>query len=60
MIIVAIYGDDCLNIGTEEAIEAVINALKEHNFGPKVEDNLNDYLSCNNFQERDKEQVWVI
>jgi hypothetical protein len=45
MVMIAIYVDDCLTIGTEEAIEKVINALKEHNFGLKVEDNLNEYLS---------------
>jgi hypothetical protein len=52
MVMNAIYVDDCLTIGAEEAIEEVINALKGHNFGLKVEDILTDYLSCKIFQER--------
>ena len=56
----AIYVDDCLTIGTDEAIEEVINALKGHNFGLKVEDNLTDYLSCKIVQERDKGKAWIM
>jgi hypothetical protein len=33
MVVIAIYVDDCISIGTEEAIEEVINALIGHNFG---------------------------
>jgi hypothetical protein len=51
MVMIAIYIDDCLTIGTEEAIEEVMNALKGHNFGLKVEDNLTYYLSCKIVQE---------
>jgi hypothetical protein len=39
---------------TDEAIEEVIDTLKGHNSGLKVEDNLTDYLSCNIVQERYK------
>jgi Holliday junction resolvase RusA-like endonuclease len=59
MVMIAIYVDDCLTIGTEEAIEKVIHALKEHNLGLKVENNLTDYLSCKIFQERYKGKVWI-
>jgi hypothetical protein len=38
MVMIAIYVDDCFIIGTEEAIEEVINALKGHDFGLKVEE----------------------
>jgi hypothetical protein len=39
MVVIAIYVDDCLSIGTEESSEEVINALKGHTFGLKVEEN---------------------
>jgi hypothetical protein len=53
MVMIAIYVDDCLTIATEEAIEEAINALKGHDFGLKVEDNLSlketkrSFRSCN-------------
>jgi hypothetical protein len=60
MIMISIYFDDCLTIGTEEEIEEVINASICHNFGLKVEDNLTDYLSCKIDQERNKGKVWIM
>jgi hydrogenase maturation factor HypE len=56
IVMITVYVDDCLTIGTEEATEEVINSLKERNLGLKVEDNLTDYLSCKNDQERDEER----
>jgi F0F1-type ATP synthase delta subunit len=41
----------------EEAIEEVINALKENNFGLKVEDSLTEYLSCKSVQKKRKKKV---
>jgi hypothetical protein len=52
MLMNPIYVDDCLTIGTEEAIEEVTNALKGNNFCLKVEDNLTAYFSCKIVQER--------
>jgi hypothetical protein len=60
MVMITIYVDDCLSIGTKGTIEEVINALKGNNFGLKVEDNLTDYLSCKIVQERDKGKVWIM
>jgi hypothetical protein len=60
MVMIAIYIDDFLSIGTEEAIEKVINLLKGHSFGLKVEENLTDYLSCKIVQEREKGKVWIM
>jgi hypothetical protein len=45
MLMISIYVDDCLTIGTEEVIEEVINALKADNFNLKVKENLTEYLS---------------
>jgi hypothetical protein len=52
-----IYVNDCLTIETYESIEEVIDTLKGHNFGLKVEENLTEYLSCKVVQERDKGKV---
>ena len=42
----AIYVDDCLTIGTDAAIDEVIESMKNYGFGLKVENDLTDYLSC--------------
>jgi hypothetical protein len=34
MVMIAIYVDDCLRIGTVEAVEEFINELEENNFDP--------------------------
>jgi hypothetical protein len=60
MVMIAMYVDDCLTIGTEESIEEAINARKRHNSGLKVEYNLTDYLNYKIVQERDKEKVWIM
>jgi hypothetical protein len=57
---IVIHVDDCLTIGTEEAIEGVSNALKGHNFGLKIEDNITDYLNFKIISERDKGKVWIM
>ena len=46
IVLLGIYVDDCLVIGSNEGIDDVINGLKMHTFGLKVEDFLSDYLSC--------------
>jgi hypothetical protein len=60
MIVIVVYVDDCLTIGTEEAIKEFIIALKGHNFHLKVDSNLTDYFSCNIVQERDKRKGWIM
>ena len=46
----AIYVNDCLTIGTDSAIDEVVESLKDYRFGLKVENYLADYLSCKIFQ----------
>ena len=46
IVMVAVYVDDCLVVGSEEGIQDMINCLKNCDFGLKIEDNLTDYLSC--------------
>ena len=48
----AIDVDDCLTIGTHEAINEVFESLKgNERFDLKVEISLTDYLSCKIVQE---------
>jgi hypothetical protein len=60
MVMIVIYVDDCLTIGTEEATEKVFNVLNGSNFGLRAEDILIYYLSYNIVQDRDEGKVWTI
>jgi Reverse transcriptase (RNA-dependent DNA polymerase) len=46
IVMVAVYVDNCLVVGSEEGIQDMINCLENCDFGLKIEDNLTDYLSC--------------
>jgi hypothetical protein len=46
IVMVAVYVDNCLVVGSEEGIQDMINCLKNCDFGLKIEDSLTDYLSC--------------
>ena len=46
VILIGIYVDDCLVIGKNDSIDALIVELEKH-FSLKVERNVVDYLSCN-------------
>ena len=52
--------DDWLAIGTDEAEvgDEVIEALKGHRFGLKVENGLTDHLSCKIVQKNEKGIAW--
>ena len=52
---IALYVDDNLIVGKEEAINEVIQELCDEVFTLKGEDNLKDYLSCEiEFLEKNK------
>jgi hypothetical protein len=53
VMMIAIYIDYCLTIGTEEAIKEVINEPKGHNFGLNIEDN----LKCQHFSRKRQRKV---
>jgi hypothetical protein len=38
--------DNCLTIGSDDAIKEVIEDLKSHDFGLEFDEELKDYLSC--------------
>jgi hypothetical protein len=46
IVMVSVYVNSCLVVGSEEGIQDMINCLKNCNFGLKIENNLTDYLSC--------------
>jgi hypothetical protein len=52
--------DDCLNIGTDIAVEELISALKGNEFVLKVEDNFTDYLIFKIVQKIDKGKFWIM
>ena len=56
---IALYVDDNLIVGKEEAINEVIQELRDKGFTLKVEDDLKDYLSCEIEFTKDKKAAWL-
>ena len=46
IIFIALYVDDCLCIGKKEAIQKMVNSLRNHDLKLKIDEELKDYLSC--------------
>ena len=59
ILIVGLYVDDMLCVGTNKDIEDMIKALNEHGFKVKVEDELKDYLSCEIKFNANKTKAWM-
>ena len=54
-----LYIDDSLLIGEPSAIQETIHDLKEKGLVLKIDDNLNDYLSCDiRFSDR-RDKAWI-
>ena len=56
---IALYVDDNLIVGKEEAINKVIQELRSEGFTLKVEDDLKDYLSCEIEFTKNKKPAWL-
>ena len=56
---IALYVDDNLKVGNEEAINEVIQELCDERFTLKVKDDLKDYLSCEIEFTKDKKAAWL-
>ena len=56
---IASYVDDNLIVGKEEAINEVIQELRDECFILKVEDDLKDYLSCEIEFSENKKAAWL-
>ena len=54
-----LYVDDNLLIGDLPAIQEAIQELKEKGLVLKVDDNLNDYLSCDIRFSEEKNRAWI-
>jgi len=59
IVFVGLYVDDCLCIGQENAINEVIELLKENGLKLKLEDELIDYLSCEVVFNKRKDEAWL-
>ena len=59
IVFIAIYVDDCLLIGTEEAINEAVEGLQAHGFKLKEDGTLHDYLSCDVILSDDKSEGWI-
>src|SRR6056300_736434 len=59
IVMIAIYVDDCLMIGKQEAIDDAIAGLEKSRFKLKIENELTDYLSCNIIFNKSKTKAWV-
>jgi Reverse transcriptase (RNA-dependent DNA polymerase) len=60
ILIIGIYIDDCLVIGKELQINQLIVELKENGFSLRIENNLNDYLSCCVIEDEDMNQILIL
>ena len=56
---IALYVDDNLIVGKEEAINEVIQELRDKGFTLKVKDDLKDYLSCEIEFTKNKKSAWL-
>jgi histone deacetylase 1/2 len=56
---VVLYVDDNLIIGDEKAVQETITQLQKHGLIPKIEDNLNNYLSCEIVVSEDRKRAWL-
>jgi hypothetical protein len=56
---IAVYVDDNLIIGHEAAVNEVISTLKNSGFVLKIDETLDDYLSCRIVFNNDRSKGWV-
>ncbi|KAL7457138.1 hypothetical protein ACHAWC_008616 [Mediolabrus comicus] len=56
---IAVYVDDNLIIGDEAAVNDVIDTMKKKGFKLKIDETLNDYLSCRIVFNKDRSKAWV-
>ena len=60
VMLIGIYVDDCLVIGTEDCIAKLIIDLKKNGFNLKVENSLKDYLSCRIIETKNLNQITIL
>ena len=60
IVMVGVYVDNCLILGSKEGIQDMIICLKNCDFGLKIEDNLTDYVSCKIHINQATESTYII
>jgi Reverse transcriptase (RNA-dependent DNA polymerase) len=60
VMLIGIYVDDCLVIGTDERIAKLIDDLMIDGFNLKVENSLKDYLSCCVIETKNLNQITIL
>ena len=58
-VLIVLYVDDCLMVGDDTAINNTIKKMTENGLSVKVEDELNDYLSCKLVFSNNKRKIWL-
>ncbi len=59
LVFIAIYKDDNLLVGNEEAIDEIIKLIQSEGFSLNIKDNLEDYLSCNVLFSKSGKEAWL-
>ncbi len=57
--VIAIYIDDSLLVGNKGAMDKTLKLLQNEGFNLKIEDNLEDYLSCSIYFSKSVREAWI-
>ena len=58
VVYLAMYVDDCLCVGDEEALKDAVKRIGKH-FKLKIEETLSDYLSCEILFNKERTKIWI-
>jgi hypothetical protein len=58
-VFIALYVDDCLCIGHDDAIKNAIKGMESQGLTLKVDNELKDYLSCEIVFSEDNKEAWI-
>jgi hypothetical protein len=59
IVMTAIYSDNCLTFGFDEGIKEVIEDLKNHDLGLKIEEDLKGFLSFHIKIDKEDRITWI-
>ena len=59
VVFIALYVDDCLCIGHDDAIKNAIKGMESQGLTLKVDNELKDYLSCEIVFSEDNKEAWI-
>ena len=58
VVYIAMYVDDCLCVGDEEALKDAVEGIGKY-FKLKIEESMSDYLSCEILFNKDRTKAWI-